>query len=70
MLIVHVTQKLLQRVGPPTANLFELPVYGQYGVGGPGFSGWRELAANRIVTDATSRRPARLSCCLVSWRVR
>jgi hypothetical protein len=35
-----------------TANLFELPVFCQYGVVSPGFNAWRELAANVIVTDA------------------
>jgi hypothetical protein len=31
-----------------TANLFGLPVFCQYGVGGPGFGAWRELAANAV----------------------
>jgi hypothetical protein len=35
-----------------TANLFDLPMFCQYGIGGPGFNAWRELAANIIVTDA------------------
>ncbi|MEU9114103.1 protein kinase family protein [Streptomyces sp. NPDC048483] len=33
-----------------TANLFELPLYYQYGVGSAGFSAWRELAAHALTT--------------------
>jgi hypothetical protein len=33
-----------------TANLFGLPVFCQYGLGGPGFGAWRELAANAVTT--------------------
>lgn len=32
-----------------TANLFDLPVVCQYGIGSPGFSAWREPAANQMV---------------------
>jgi RimJ/RimL family protein N-acetyltransferase len=34
-----------------TANLFELPAICHYGVGGPGFGAWRELAAHTMTTD-------------------
>ncbi|MFK3983957.1 serine/threonine protein phosphatase [Micromonospora sp. NPDC050397] len=34
-----------------TANLFQLPTECQYGVGGPGFGAWRELAANVMTTN-------------------
>ncbi|MFJ9031647.1 protein kinase family protein [Streptomyces sp. NPDC102274] len=34
-----------------TANLFELPVFCQYGVGGPGFGAWRELAVHAMTTN-------------------
>jgi len=37
-----------------TANLFELPVFLQYGVGtigGPGFGAWRELAVHTMTTN-------------------
>ncbi|GAA3634914.1 hypothetical protein GCM10023079_26590 [Streptomyces chitinivorans] len=37
-----------------TANLFELPVFCQYGIGaigGPGFGAWRELAVHAMTTD-------------------
>lgn len=33
-----------------TANLFELPLYYQYGVGSAGFGAWRELAAHVMTT--------------------
>lgn len=33
-----------------TANLFELPLYYQYGIGSSGFGAWRELAANLTTT--------------------
>ncbi|MFF2198493.1 protein kinase family protein [Streptomyces sp. NPDC058157] len=34
-----------------TANLFGLPAYCQYGVGGPGFGAWRELAVQTMTTN-------------------
>lgn len=34
-----------------TANLFELPVFCQYGIGGPGFGAWRELAVHTLTTN-------------------
>ncbi|WKX74132.1 hypothetical protein [Streptomyces sp. XD-27] len=34
-----------------TANLFELPVFCQYGIGGPGFGAWRELAVHIMTTN-------------------
>ncbi|WP_405689840.1 protein kinase family protein [Streptomyces sp. NBC_01185] len=34
-----------------TANVFELPTFCQYGVGGPGFGAWRELAVHTMTTD-------------------
>jgi hypothetical protein len=52
-----------------TANLFDLPVYCQYGVGGPGFGAWRELAANMIVTDAALAGETEAFPLLYHWRV-
>jgi hypothetical protein len=52
-----------------TANLFDLPVYCQYGVGGPGFGGWRELAANMIVTDGVLAGETESFPLLYHWRV-
>jgi hypothetical protein len=34
-----------------TANLFELPLYYQYGVGSAGFGAWRELAVHTMTTN-------------------
>ncbi|MFF2653767.1 protein kinase family protein [Streptomyces sp. NPDC058045] len=34
-----------------TANLFELPAFCQYGVGGPGFGAWRELTVHIMTTN-------------------
>ncbi|MEV8320394.1 protein kinase family protein [Streptomyces sp. NPDC059900] len=34
-----------------TANVFGLPVFCQYGIGGPGFGAWRELAVHTRTTD-------------------
>jgi hypothetical protein len=52
-----------------TANLFGLPVFCQYGMGGPGFNAWRELAANLIVTDAVLAGEAAGFPLLHHWRV-
>jgi hypothetical protein len=52
-----------------TANLFDLPLYCQYGIGSPGFSGWRELAANMIVTDGVVSGEAQSFALLYHWRV-
>lgn len=34
-----------------TANLFDLPTVCHYGIGGPGFGAWRELAVHEMTTD-------------------
>ncbi|MEU8585980.1 protein kinase family protein [Streptomyces sp. NPDC048664] len=34
-----------------TANVFGLPPFCQYGIGGPGFGAWRELAAHTMTTN-------------------
>ncbi|MFI1383176.1 protein kinase family protein [Embleya sp. NPDC020886] len=34
-----------------TANVFGLPVFCQYGIGGPGFGVWRELATHTMTTN-------------------
>ncbi|MEV1119465.1 serine/threonine protein phosphatase [Actinosynnema sp. NPDC049800] len=52
-----------------TANLFDLPVSCQYGIGGPSFTAWRELAANRIVTDAVLAGETAAFPLLHHWRV-
>jgi hypothetical protein len=52
-----------------TANLFDLPVFCQYGVVSPGFNAWRELAANIIVTDAVLTGQTQSFPVLYHWRV-
>jgi hypothetical protein len=52
-----------------TANLFDLPLCCQYGIGSPGFGGWRELAANRLVTDAALAGEPSPFPLLYHWRV-
>jgi hypothetical protein len=55
-----------------TANLFDLPVFCQYGMyrlGSPGFGVWRELAANRMVTEAVLGGEAESFPLLHHWRV-
>lgn len=52
-----------------TANLFDLPVYCQYGMGGPGFNAWRELAANVVVTNAVLAGETQSFPVLHHWRV-
>ncbi len=51
------------------ANLFDLPVYCRYGVGGPGFNAWRELAANIVVTDAVLAGETLSFPMLHHWRI-
>jgi len=52
-----------------TANLFDLPVHCQYGIGSPGFNAWRELTANMIVTGAILAGQTQSFPVLYHWRV-
>ena len=55
-----------------TANLFDIPTYCQYGMyrlAGPGFGAWRELAANRIVTEGVLAGETEAFPLLHRWRV-
>ncbi|WP_309231310.1 serine/threonine protein phosphatase [Nocardia sp. SYP-A9097] len=52
-----------------TANLFDLPVFCQYGIGGPSFNAWRELAANIVVTDGVLAGETQSFPMLYHWRV-
>lgn len=62
-----------------TANLFDLPMFCHYffgnprictyGFGGPAINAWRELAANRIVTDAVLAGVTESFPMLYHWRV-
>jgi hypothetical protein len=52
-----------------TANLFDLPVFCQYGIGGTDFNGWRELAANLTVTEGVLAGETESFPLLHHWRV-
>lgn len=52
-----------------TANLFDVPVFCQYGVVSPGFNAWRELAANMVVTEAVLAGETESFPLLHHWRV-
>ncbi|MFI6819794.1 hypothetical protein ACIBJE_02430 [Micromonospora sp. NPDC050187] len=52
-----------------TANMFNLPSYCQYGIGGPSFGVWRELAANLIVTEGVLAGETDSFALLHHWRV-
>jgi hypothetical protein len=55
-----------------TANLFDLPLFCQYGMhfyGSPGFNAWRELAANMIVADGVLAGETESFPLLYHWRV-
>jgi hypothetical protein len=55
-----------------TANLFDLPLYCQYGMyrlAGPGFSAWRELAANQSLTKGVLAGETESFPLLHHWRV-
>jgi hypothetical protein len=60
----------LERAQPhSTANLFDVPVFCQYGVASPGFNAWRELAANLVVTDGVLTGETESFPLLHHWRV-
>ncbi|MEU2927969.1 protein kinase family protein [Streptomyces sp. NPDC007251] len=52
-----------------TANLFELPLFYQYGVGSSGFGAWRELAAHLMTTGWVLRNEYAGFPLLHHWRV-
>ena len=52
-----------------TANLYDVPLYCQYGVMSLGFNAWRELAANEIVTAAVLAGETSSFPLLHHWRV-
>lgn len=65
---IPLTERELAHPGS-TANLFDLPLFCQYGIGGPSFNGWRELAANILLTDAAVAGQAHAFPLLYHWRV-
>lgn len=52
-----------------TANLSDLPTHCQYGIGGPSFGVWRELAANLMVTEGVLAGETEAFSLLHHWRV-
>lgn len=52
-----------------TANLFDLPLFYQYGVGSAGFGAWRELAANIMATNWVISGECENFPLLYHWRV-
>jgi hypothetical protein len=52
-----------------TANLFDLPVWCQYGVGSPSFGVWRELAAHTMATEWVLNGQSASFPLLYHWRV-
>jgi hypothetical protein len=52
-----------------TTNLFDLPMFCQYGIGSPGLNAWRELAANLTITDAILTGQTESFPLLHHWRV-
>lgn len=52
-----------------TANLYGLPTFCQYGIGGADFNGWRELAANLTVTEGVLAGETESFPLLYHWRV-
>jgi hypothetical protein len=52
-----------------TANLFGLPAFCQYGVGGPGFGAWREVAANTMTTNWVLAKQSEAFPMMYHWRV-
>lgn len=65
---IPLTERELAHPGS-TANLFDLPAYCQYGIVSPGFNAWRELSANKIVTDAVLAGETQSFPMLHHWRV-
>ncbi|MBA9048560.1 hypothetical protein BJ996_005291 [Streptomyces phaeogriseichromatogenes] len=52
-----------------TANLFGLPTFCQYGIGGPGFGAWRELAVQIMTTNWVLGGRFRGFPLMYHWRV-
>ncbi|MET8685625.1 protein kinase family protein [Streptomyces sp. NPDC004732] len=52
-----------------TANVFDLPAFCQYGVGGPGFGVWREVAAHTMTTNWVLTGQHHAFPLMYHWRV-
>ncbi|MFE4373409.1 protein kinase family protein [Streptomyces sp. NPDC056835] len=52
-----------------TANLFGLPTFCQYGIGGPGFGVWRELAVHTMTTNWVLAKDYEGFPLMYHWRI-
>ncbi|MFE7788570.1 protein kinase family protein [Streptomyces sp. NPDC057460] len=52
-----------------TANLFALPAFCQYGIGGPGFGAWRTLAVHTMTTNWVLAGECESFPLMYHWRV-
>jgi hypothetical protein len=52
-----------------TANLFQLPLFCQYGIGSPGFGAWRELVAHIMTTNWVLSGECPSFPVLYHWRI-
>jgi len=52
-----------------TANIFDLPMSCQYGVGSPGFGAWRELATHKMTTNWVITGECANFPMLYHWRI-
>jgi hypothetical protein len=52
-----------------TANIFDLPLYCQYGIGSPGFGAWRELAAHVMASNWAALKECPNFPRLYHWRI-
>ncbi|MCX5925080.1 MAG: serine/threonine-protein kinase [Candidatus Dependentiae bacterium] len=52
-----------------TANIFELPLFYQYGIGSYGFNAWRELSANIMATNWVISGECQQFPLMYHWRV-
>ncbi|MGW3570841.1 protein kinase family protein [Streptomyces sp. NPDC000941] len=52
-----------------TANLFKVPSFCQYGIGGPGFGAWRELAVHTMTTNWVIAGDSEGFPLMYHWRV-
>jgi RimJ/RimL family protein N-acetyltransferase len=52
-----------------TANIFQIPAFCHYGIGGPGFGAWRELAVHAMTTNWVLGDQSHSFPVMYHWRV-
>ncbi len=52
-----------------TSNLFDLPLFYQYGIGSTGFGAWRELEAHRMASQWVVKKQSQNFPLLYHWRI-